>query len=329
MSATLLRAHRTRRWEVWYVLPGDAIRVVTNDRRVLALADRLWERAVTVPAHARRAAGHLAFTIDVSGGSAPSTDALVEQWTIGRDDVELSCGEELHSRMECARGRLTGRVSLRLLVDQPSLVTRHLLETPAAVLLARRGYAVVHAGAVVGPAGAVVIRGAAGSGKSTLVAAAHRAGLSVLGDETVLAGRDDPDDLLAAVRDVTLLPSATELLGLHGAVTPTDSGTELKHRLDLFRSSRPTVRRARRLATVLLGPRTDGPARLESLDAETFLADFGHGHIPQERWSGTPEHIAVHWSKHGAYRLRGALDLSGAVDLLARLVAGPALARRA
>ena len=42
--------------------------------------------------------------------------------------------------------------------------------------------------------------GESGAGKSTLVAAAYRAGLDVLGDETVLVARDDPDDLLAAVR---------------------------------------------------------------------------------------------------------------------------------
>ena len=305
-------------------MPRDTIRIHTNHAAILRLADRLWDRAPAGMRRGRRVPAGLAFTIDVrpvedGGGPEPGE----ERWTVGSDHVELSLGRELHARIELAGAHVAARVSTRLVADQPSLVARLLLETPAAVLLARRGYGVLHAGAVVGSAGAVVIRGAAGAGKSTLVGAAYRAGLGVLGDETVLVARSDPDDLLAAVRDLTLLPDATRLLGLEDAVTAAGAGGE-KRRLDLFRSSTPAVRRARRVATVVLGPRHGGPARLELLTPDAFLRGFQEGAIPQERWSGTPEHIAAHWAGRGAYRLSGAQDLAGAVDVLRGLVTLPA-----
>jgi len=187
----------------------------------------------------------------------------------------------------------------------------------------------LHAGVVTGPAGAVVIRGSAGAGKSTLVAAAYRSGLGVLGDESVLAFRSDPDDLLAAVRDVTVLPDARRFLGLDDALTAPAGGTEDKRRLDLFSSSTPAARRARRVATVLLGSRDGGPARLEPLTPEAYLREFRRGESAQEQWSGTPEHIGEHWSRNGAYRLSGAADLAGAVALLTGLVSRPAVARPA
>lgn len=218
------------------------------------------------------------------------------------------------------------RVSAGLLARDPALISRLALETPAGAILARRGYAVLHAGAVVGPAGAVVIRGAPGAGKSTLVAAAHRAGLGVLGDETILAAREDPDELLAGVRDLTLLPDATELLGLETAPATGVEGRGAKRRVDLFPTSSPVDRGARRIASVLLGPR-DGMGRLEALTPGQFLDGFRAGEIPQERWSGTPEHIAAHWSRSGAFRLSGAADLDAAVALLAELVSAGAEAR--
>jgi hypothetical protein len=273
----------------------------------------------------------LAFAIEVSpgGGEAPPP-ALAERWSVGTDDVELSLGDDhLYARIECARGGVAGRVSAALVAAQPSLVARLLLETPAAAMLARRGYCVLHAGVVVGPAGAVVIRGSAGAGKSTLVAAAYRSGLDVLGDESVLAARNDPDELLAAVRDVTLLPDARRLLGLDDALTAPVGGMEDKRRLDLFSSSTPAERCARRVATVVLGSRNGGRARLEPLVPETCLREFRRGEIVQEDWSGTPDHIAEHWSRSGAYRLAGTADLAGAVALLTDLVSRSAAARPA
>ena len=50
-----------------------------------------------------------------------------------------------------------------------------------------------------------------------LVAAAHQSGLGVLGDESVLAARSDPDELISGVRDITLLPEARGILGVDDA----------------------------------------------------------------------------------------------------------------
>lgn len=263
-----------------------------------------------------------------ANGTAPQL--LEERWTVGPDDAELSWGDDhLHVHIDCARGQFEGRVSAELVADQPSLIARLMLETPAAAMLARRGYCVLHAGAVIGPTGAVVIRGPAGAGKSTLVAAAHRAGMEVLGDESVLAARSDPDELLAAVRDITVLPDSRGILGLDDGLTAPVGGTEDKRRIDLFPSSTPALRRARRVATVFLGSRSGGSARIEALTPRAGLREFQRGQIAQEQWSGTPEHIAEHWSRNGAYRLSGAADLVGAVALLADLVSRPAAARPA
>jgi hypothetical protein len=309
-----------------YVVPDDSLRLHTNDVRVVALADRLWDRA---PRGAAPEAP-VEFAIDVASSEqdVPFCDAGDEQWVIGTDDVELSLRDLLRARIECASGRLAARVASGLVAAQPTLVARLLLEAPAGAMLARRSYGVVHAGAVVGPAGAVVIRGAPGAGKSTLVAAAHQGGLGVLADEAILVARRDPDQLLAAVRNVSLLPDATRLLGLEETVVRTGSGGRAKERLDLFDTSTPAARRARRVASVVLGPR-DGPARLEPLAPAVFLDEFGRGAIVQERWWGTPAHIAEHWSRHGAYRLSGAGDLGNAVGLLRDLTAAPAVRLRA
>ncbi|HXQ29596.1 MAG TPA: hypothetical protein VN848_10030 [Gemmatimonadales bacterium] len=310
-------------------MPDDVIRLRTNDPRVVAMADRLWDRAPRGTGTGALPAP-VEFTIEVTSGHAdvPLCDAGDERWTVGPDDVELSLGDVLKGRIECATGRVTARVAGGLLAAQPALVARLVLEAPAGATLARRGYGVVHAGAVVGPGGAVVLRGAPGAGKSTLVAAAHLAGFGVLADEAILVARRDPDQLLAAVRDVTLLPDSQRLLGLDGSVVRSGAGERTKGRLDLFASSTPDVRRARRVASILLGPRT-GPARLDPLTPDAFLAEFARGAIAQERWSGTPAHIAAHWSQEGAFRLSGASDLPGALALLRSLPGASAVRRRA
>jgi hypothetical protein len=199
-----------------------------------------------------------------------------------------------------------------------SFLARTLLEAPAAVLLGRRGWQVLHAGAVVGPRGAAVLRGPSGAGKSTLVAAAHRAGLGVLGDESVFVSREDPDALAASVRDLALREDSARLLGIFGATEPAYTGREVKRRVALFDGSRPCDRRARRAATVLLGPREPGPARLAPLTGDAFLGAFRAGEIPQER-PGSPDAVAYAWQS-GGWLLSGAADLDGAVQLVKRLV---------
>ena len=195
-----------------------------------------------------------------------------------------------------------------------SFLARTLLEAPAAVLLGRRGWQVLHAGAVVGPRGAAVLRGPSGAGKSTLVAAAHRAGLGVLGDESLFVSRRDPDALAASVRDLAVREDSARLLGIFDSTEPAFTGREVKCRVDLFNGSAPADRRARRAAAVLLGPREPGPARLAPLRGDAFLEAFRAGGIPQER-PGDPDAVARAWEAQGW--LLGRSDLRGAVGPLA------------
>lgn len=303
-----------------YALSCDSIRLRSNDLRIVELADRLWDRT----SGARdQTPGPIDLTLDVTTDPwvppPAASEAPQEEWDVGPYHAHMRIGPHMHVRIACSAGSMEGEVSPALLASHPSLVVRQLLEAPAAMLLARRAYGMVHGGAVVGPGGAVVIRGAPGAGKSTLVAAAYCAGFGVLGDETVLVARSDPDDLLAAVRDVTLLADSTRMLALADDVAPASGGPSPKDRLDLSPSVTPAARRARRVATVLLGPRS-GALRLEPLPAETFLREFEDGAIMQEQWSGTPPRIARHWSRRGAYRLSGTGDLAGAVRRLAAMV---------
>jgi hypothetical protein len=224
-------------------------------------------------------------------------------------------------RIDHGRRRAEGWVASSLLEAAPGLVARTLLEAPVSVLLSQTRLQVLHAGAVVGPRGAVVLRGGSGAGKSTLVAALWRAGLGVLADESLLVAPEDPDDLSAAVRDLTLLPDSASLLDLAPPLTePAFSGGESKHRVDLFRASKPLDRTARRVATCLLGAREPGPARLSPLSPDGFHAAFRTGDIPEERRTRDPIGIATSWAGRGCHLLEGASDLAGAVRLIQGLV---------
>jgi hypothetical protein len=74
------------------------------------------------------------------------------------------------------------------------------------------------------------------------------------------------------------------------------------------------------VATVLLGPRAPGPARLVPLPSPRFLEEFARGGIPQEDVDGGAGVVAREWAHAGGMRLDGASDLQGAVALLKRLV---------
>ncbi|MCL4807155.1 MAG: hypothetical protein KJ062_05085, partial [Thermoanaerobaculia bacterium] len=159
--------------------------------------------------------------------------------------------------------------------------------------------------------------------KSTLVAACTREGLGFLGDESVLVDREDPDSLEATLRDLVLTPESAKLLGLEAGSVECLSGTEVKRRVLPREAARPADRVARRAATVLLGPRDPGPARLVPFRGPGFLEAFALGEIPQERmYGGSPVDVARDWSGRSTYLLLGAVDLSGAVALLGDLAHG-------
>lgn len=302
----------------FFAPPGDAIRLASNDERVFRLAERLWDRAGTRPPDQ----GAIQIQVTVRSGPAPG---LVPErdlaWQQGEKGYVASVANVLVARIDPGRARVDAEVTGGLLDAAPSFAARALLEAPSAILLCHRGFAALHAGAVVGPRGAVVVRGAAGAGKSTLVAAAWRAGFGVLADESLLVSRDDAGQLAASVRDLTVLADAERLLGLEGVTEEAFTGGEAKRRVDLFRDSTPPGRVARRAATLLLGPRSPGPARLVPLGHEEFLEAFREGEIPQERLGGGAGAIAEAWAGRESWRLDGAIDLEGALEILGRLAA--------
>jgi hypothetical protein len=295
--------------------PGDTLRLTSEDPRLFALADRLWERrtAGTEAASAIR----IGIRVDESPSEVPGRDPERDlRWEHGPEAYVTTIGGLLSVRIGLGDATVEGVVAESLLRFAPVIAARFLLEAPAAVLLSRRGFSVLHAGAIVGRRGVAVIRGAAGAGKSTLTGAAWRAGFGVLADESLLVSRADPDDLAAAVRDLTLRPDAAALLGVEGEAETATSGGEEKRRIDLFSTSTPAERRGRRTATFLLGPRSPGPARLVPLEGEPFVTAFREGEIPQERLGFDPAEIARRWAGHSTWRLDGAEDLHGALDIL-------------
>lgn len=300
--------------EALFDAPGGALCLVAPDERLLRLADRLWERA-----GGGRPTSQVELSFSPAAVDAAADPERALRWSVADEVVRLDGAGAIDLVMERSARRARATVSEGLLSAEPALVARLALEAPAA-FFATATHQVLHAGALAGPSGAVVLRGAAGAGKSTLVAAGWAAGLTVVSDESLLVDRADPDSLCAAVRDLTLLPVSASLLGLLPLTRAVLSGGEEKRRVDLFAGAAPSHRRARRVATLLLGPREPGPARLVPVDGAALLALFEEGTIPQETaWGGDPRPIAAAWAGRDVFRLDGAADLLGAVEIVTRL----------
>src|SRR5512140_2985903 len=312
-----------------YAPPGDLVRLTSDEPLVFELAGRLWERAAADAGdgirmeilrarrtpHPGREEGEEEDFLEGAGrgrAAAPTAPRGVadpsfsfeesQRWVHEEHEFRCAVPGALEVTIDFATSRIRASLSpsFSLLLSKKSslrsssfssFLARTLLEAPAAVLLGRRGWQVLHAGAVVGPRGAAVLRGPSGAGKSTLVAAAHAAGLGVLGDESVFVSRRDPDALAASVRDLALREDSARLLGIFGATEPAFTGREAKRRVNLFEGSAPPDRRARR-------------ARLEGV---AFLDAFRAGAIPQER-PGDAEALANAWAADG-WLLSGASDL--------------------
>ena len=235
-----------------------------------------------------------------------------------------SSREQLETIVDVAGAMIDGWVCRSLFDESPETVGRLLVEAPLATVRAGNGWQVVHAATLAGMGGAVIIRGAADSGKSTLAAAAWKAGIETLGDESILVRRPTHDEVTASVREVLLHPWTAETLGLSGVTELTRDG-EPKLRV-MMRPIPASQRSAIHAATVLLGA-TDRPsgARMVPLEPKEFSAGFQAGEIPQERWYGSLGPLVRDWARRPAYRLDGAVDLEGALALLGRLCRGESL----
>ncbi len=290
--------------------------------RAAAAASRLWTEELPGSRPAQPAPPSIRLRIRIRIDALPGPPGRDPEreaaWVVADDEVRMEA-DGIALVVRPASGEAEGRVAPGLLEERPDLFARLLLETPVTLAKMTRAQ-LLHAGALVGPGGAVVVRGAAGAGKSTLVAAGWRTGLGVLGDESLLVDRDDPDALEATLRDLAVTPDGARLLGLEEATVPAFSGGEEKRRVPLFASARPSDRTARRLATLLLGPRNPGPARLVSLGPDELAGLFEAGSIPQERsFGGDPAPVAAAWGPSRSFRLDGAVDLAGALRIVTDL----------
>ena len=163
----------------------DFVRLEVFEPVVLGLASTLW---AAVPGGGALA-DELCLRIEVADGTVEGDPEEELRWDVSDDETRLLApGIEMTVR---PRERCASATVARSLVGlRPALVARLLLEAPVTAMK-MVGMQVLHAGAVVGPAGAAVLRGRAGAGKSTLVAACRaprRPG--VLGDESLLRRRD-------------------------------------------------------------------------------------------------------------------------------------------
>lgn len=300
-----------------YLAGNDEVLLDAPDEPVRALASSLW---VETSGKSRSAtAFSLSIAVTSADVSADPEEAL--SWTVSDEETRLEA-PGVTMTVRARERRASATVARSLVATRPAAVTRLLLEAPVTAMKMVR-MQLLHAGAVVGPAGAAVLRGAAGAGKSTLVAACRSAGLGFLGDESLLVDRASPERLEATLRDLVMTPETSRLLGLDEASVPALSGGERKRRLPLPEPRDPRDRLGTRVATVLLGPREPGPARLVPLSGPAFLEAFAAGEIPQERmYGGAPEAIARAWDGRGTWLLLGAADLPGAVDVIRDLVHG-------
>ena len=266
--------------------------------------------------------GRLAIRLRLAKHDIPDfPDSLREHWSGTPNRLTVQVENHLETTIDVRRARIDGWVSERLLDKLPETAARLLIEAPLATARAGHGWQAVHAATVVGPQGAVVIRGASGRGKSTLAAGAWKAGLEVLGDESVLAQAPGHRDLVASVREVLIRAETAAMLDLDGdRIVTTTGDSKLRLRLRPIEASR---RSATHAATVFLGDRDrPGGARLTPIDSREFQAEFDAAEIPQERWYGSPQPLVDHWSSRPAYRLDGATDLGGAIALLHRICHG-------
>lgn len=106
------------------------------------------------------------------------------------------------------------------------------LNAALTVLVQQRGYLVLHGSAVVIAGGVVVFLGVSGQGKSTLAAALHQRGYSVVADDiVVIDSQASRHIVLPGFPRLRLLPDATVALGYHAQTVPVFHSWIQKHEL--------------------------------------------------------------------------------------------------
>jgi hypothetical protein len=134
-----------------------------------------------------------------------------------------------------------------------------------------RGMQLTHAAAVAGPAGAALLVGGAGVGKSTTSLTCMRAGMQFLGDDYCLVGTGAPPIVHRVYTTAKLRPDALELLSeLRPAVRNADRLDREKAILDLAGSYDRFVGTSAPLRAIVV-PRLTGRVRLAPATPGTVL----------------------------------------------------------
>ncbi len=149
---------------------GFTLRVESDDPAVAAAADEAFGRFGTAPPGERT---DFLFQFKTTGlsGALPSLPSFQDTGRV----VRCSAGRVAEMRIDRTSGTAEGVFSAEA-VETPSYLRCHFLETALLVLVGSRGLMGVHGAAIVRHRTAILLRGASGTGKSTLAYAAARSG---------------------------------------------------------------------------------------------------------------------------------------------------------
>lgn len=226
------------------------------------------------------------------------------------------------------RARLGVRPGLAPGSQDAWYLSHPLFTVPLAEILKRRGLFMLHAAGVARDGRALLLPGTSGAGKSTLAVALVRAGLDLLGDDTVfLARAEGALRLLAFPDEIDLTPQSVELLvGLLPEVAPL-----LESRPGWQKSQLAAERLAGcRIAwetrpAVLVFPRVAAgrtESRLTEIDPFSALLELAPNVLLTEPASSQAHLDALGELAQASrcYRLETGRDLAAAADRLASLL---------
>jgi hypothetical protein len=238
----------------------------------------------------------------VPGDEGPGEHAPVRYHSPDADTVELSTPGS-SGRADARSRTAAARVTEALLADR-----RHfrysVLEALTLALITRLDREPLHAGGLVRGGSALLLAGPSGTGKSTLVYAAARAGFSVLAEDAVFL-QLDPFRVWGMPSFVHLSPDARRFFPeLDGRAPELRPNGKMKIAVSLEEMGAAAARPMAERAGVCLLARGDGPPRLEPLSPdeviEALAAQMEEGF---DHFAGSIGERIRAFAAHGGWRL--------------------------
>lgn len=185
-----------------------------------------------------------------------------------------------------------GQVDLPAGADTEQAAARwvHALHVAA---LAHTSALPVHAAAIAGPAGCIVLPGPSGAGKSTLAAAAMQAGLTLLSDEAACF-TTPVGTVLPHARPIKLSLPSRRLLGVSG---PADPDVEIALAPEAFGEAAAPMSSHRCVGIVLPRRQTGRPAVLEPISPSAALSALSLSRLPADARIWTMERAWAYLSE--------------------------------